>query len=1110
MTQADHVKKAVGDFGASAKAKLGEGGQPEDQLRNPLEQLFAALARACGKPDGALTLVGEKSLTDLRTRPDFAVQLNKALIGFIEVKAPGKGADPRKFKGHDKEQWDKLKALPNLLYTDGNAFSLWRDGEPVGKVVMLDGDVETAGAKLAAASSLLPLVCDFLDWEPIPPRNAKELAVVAARLCRFLRDEVVEQLASSNAKLSELKEDWKALLFPDADDARFADGYAQAVTFGLLMAKSRGQSLAGGLDPVAKDLGRTNTLIGTALRLLTEQELSLGPSLDTLVRVLDVVVWDRIAKGDEEAWLYFYEDFLDVYDRRLRRQTGSYYTPPEVVTAMVRLCDEALRSPARFGIVDGLAGPDVHVADPATGSGTFLLGVLRSAARTFAKNHGGEGAVGPLIGEFAERLYGFELQFGAFAVAQLRLLAEMIALDAEGSPRLYVTDTLGDPHAEFESGQGIYRELSKSRREANEIKRAKPITVVIGNPPYKERAKGKGSWIEIGSGSRAAPFKDWIAPTSWKVGAHAKHLRNLYVYFWRWAAWKVFEQGTGGRDKDPPLPEKLDGLVCYITAAGFLNGPGFQKMRADLRSDCDEIWVIDCSPEGHQPEVATRIFGGVQQPICIVLALRSLKNDPAKPARVRFRALAKGRREAKFEELADVTLDGPGWSDAPNDWRAPFLAEHAGGWGGFVPLDAVLGDKGSGVMPGRTWIIAPDKQSLEKRWAELILDVDGPKEKQAELRARRASLFHPHLRGDKPGDKHVAKAGTALGSVHAAMESIEFGVGNRDSKDKQVAARAAQALTLVPPIPYGFRSFDRQWIIPDSRAINQANPNLWKAHGAEQVYLSALMAHSPSSGPALSATALLPDLHQYKGSFGGRAFPLYTDAAGQEANVSNAVLKALVKKFGTPVNPVDVFAYVAALLASPAYTERFRANLVRPGLRVPLTADADLFAEAAVIGREVIWLHTFGERFGDDRSPGPPRVAADGPDMPKGGRIPSTPDGFPDTLEYDAPRRRLKVGAGYIDNVPPAVWAYQVSGKNVLRQWFSYRKKNRERPLIGDKRPPSPLGDIRPPNWLPEYTTELINVLNILTLLVELEPKQADVLRRICEGPLIPAAQVTG
>ncbi|MBP6362005.1 MAG: N-6 DNA methylase [Novosphingobium sp.] len=1096
MTQAGRINKAVGEFGAAAKAKLNEGGQPEDQLRNPIEQLFKALTPECDLPAGAVTLVGEKSLSEMRTRPDFAVQVRGALNGFIEVKAPGKGADPRKWKaGHDKEQWDKLKALPNLLYTDGNAFSLWRDGALVGKIVHLDGSIDDSGNKLKAPAPFHPLIADFLSWKPIPPKGANELARVSARLCRFLRDEVIEQLEAKNPALTTLRDDWKTLLFPEADDAKFADGYAQAVTFGLLMAKSKNMSLTGGLDAVAKELGKANTLIGTALRLLTEQELNLGPALDTLTRVLDEVSWAKVSKGDPEAWLYFYENFLEVYDNKLRKLTGSYYTPPQVVRTMVRLCDEALKS-TRFGIVDGLAGQNVHIVDPATGSGTFLLGVIESIKATIAANHGGEGAVAGEMAEVAERLIGFELQFGAFAVAQLRLMAEMLEIGTSATPRLFVTDTLGDPHETFERAPGVYGALSMSRAAANEIKRSQPITVVIGNPPYKEKAKGTGSWIESGSKNKAAPLNDWQPPKEWKVGTHTKHLRNLYVYFWRWAAWKVFEQGAGGRDLSPPVEEKLAGMVCYITMSGFLNGDGFQKMRADLRRDCDEIWVIDCSPEGYQPAVASRIFEGVQQEVCIVLASRSIKPDADKPARVRYRALGKGRRDAKFTELAGIALADAKWSDCPAASRAPFLPEHSGGWGGYPALDTVLGDCGSGVMPGRTWIIAPDAASLTQRWTRLVGEP---------ISTERERLFHPHEGGDRSVGKGDAKG---LGSHHKELSSVEFGLKHKGSNDPKFATLAAAALAGVSPTRYGYRSFDRQWIIPDKRLINRPNPGLWEMLGDQQVYLSALMADSPTSGPALSATALIPDLHQYKGSFGGRVFSLWKDAAATEANVSPAVVAAFAKAFGAPVDPVDVFAYVAALLAHPAYTARFAADLVRPGLRVPLTADAVLFAEAAKFGRAVIRLHTFGERFATEDPPKPPRVAKDAPTVPKDGAIPATPEGFPDTIDYDAAKRRLLVGTGFIDNVPPAVWAYEVSGKQVLRQWFSYRKKNRERPQIGDRRLPSPLGEIQPDHWLSEYTTELINVLNVLALLVELEPKQADLLNRICSGPLIPASKL--
>ena len=495
------LHEAISTFGAEAKSKLsnpGASGAPEDQLRAPLEGLIASLAELAGLPSGTVVAVGETSLADLKTRPDYAVTRRNALIGFIEVKAPGKGADPRRFQdAHDKEQWAKLQTLPNLIYTDGNGFSLWRDGELVSPVVLMEGDVATAGKKLAAPDGLVPLFADFFQWEPQPPRSAAQLAVVTARLCRLLREEVAEQLGQGSAPLTNLATDWRKILFPSATDEAFADGYAQAVTFGLLMARARDIALADGLDRVAHELRQTNTLIGTALRLLTDDadgQATLKTSLATLTRVLDAVHWPAISKGDPEAWLYFYEDFLSVYDNELRKKTGSYYTPPEVVRAMVRLVDDALRSDERFGLSEGLASADVTVADPATGTGTFLLGVLRRIAEATEADQG-PGAVPGVVEAALSRLIGFEIQFGPFAVAQLRILAELQSLlnDAKATPaiRLFVTDTLGNPYAEEEYIPQILMPLGESRRRANEIKRQEKITVVIGNPPYKEKAKAK-------------------------------------------------------------------------------------------------------------------------------------------------------------------------------------------------------------------------------------------------------------------------------------------------------------------------------------------------------------------------------------------------------------------------------------------------------------------------------------------------------------------------------------------------------------------------------------------------------------------------------------------
>lgn len=66
-----------------------------------------------------------------------------------------------------------------------------------------------------------------------------------------MRDEVVEQMALGSPGLTALATDWRKLLFPQADNAQFADGYAQAVTFGLLVARARGTSLSKGIENAA-------------------------------------------------------------------------------------------------------------------------------------------------------------------------------------------------------------------------------------------------------------------------------------------------------------------------------------------------------------------------------------------------------------------------------------------------------------------------------------------------------------------------------------------------------------------------------------------------------------------------------------------------------------------------------------------------------------------------------------------------------------------------------------------------------------------------------------------------------------------------------------------
>jgi hypothetical protein len=357
-------------------------------------------------------------------------------------------------------------------------------------------------------------------------------------------------------------------------------------------------------------------------------------------------------------------------------------------------------------------------------------------------------------------------------------------------------------------------------------------------------------------------------------------------------------------------------------------------------------------------------------------------------------------------------------------------------------------------------------------------------------------LFHATLRNGQPADRHIRSV-------------IKEAIPGYKPNPTPIIDEKGECPT---PVRYGFRSFNREWIIPDIRVITQPTGELWDSYSATQVYLTAFTEESPTNGPALTFTGLVPDLHHYKGSFGGRVFPLWKDRNATLPNMPPKLLTFLSEKYGTTVSAEDFVAYIAAITAHPAFTARFQDDLSTPGIRIPLASDSKLFSDVVELGKTVIWLHTFGERMADPkkgRPAQPPRLpSARAPRISASGEISEDPKAMPDSINYDASKKRLLIGQGYVEKVEPEMWLYEVSGKQVLLQWFSYRKKDRERPIIGDRRPPSPLGDIQPDHWLAEYTTELLNVLNVIGRLVDLEPEQANLLEKVCAGPTISADEL--
>lgn len=247
-------------------------------------------------------------------------------------------------------------------------------------------------------------------------------------------------------------------------------------------------------------------------------------------------------------------------------------------------------------------------------------------------------------------------------------------------------------------------------------------------------------------------------------------------------------------------------------------------------------------------------------------------------------------------------------------------------------------------------------------------------------------------------------------------------------------------------------------------------------------------------GPALSISAYVPDLHYFRGSFGAKEIlPLYRDAQAQQPNLHPALPAALKQAFGKIVGAEDIAAYLYAVLAHPGYTERFHEELENREVRVPVTLDKALFAAAVAIGRRLIYLHSYGERF------------AQGQTWPHG-RTRCTKaiatESLPEKFSYDEATQTLHVGDGLFKPVAPAVWEFEVSGLKVVQSWLGYRMKNRK----GKKS--SPLDDIAPASWPPEFTSELLRLLHLLEQTLEIYPQQAALLEQIVAGPLLNADQL--
>ncbi|WP_181468296.1 type ISP restriction/modification enzyme [Streptomyces sp. Amel2xB2] len=365
------------------------------------------------------------------------------------------------------------------------------------------------------------------------------------------------------------------------------------------------------------------------------------------------------------------------------------------------------------------------------------------------------------------------------------------------------------------------------------------------------------------------------------------------------------------------------------------------------------------------------------------------------------------------------------------------------------------------LRTGRGWILAPDPATLRSRWNALI---------RTEDEDARTGLFGP-TRSRTP---HSAVAPLPGVPAHGGRLARERGA-------------------CPEPVPVLHGPYDQQWLIPDHRLIDAARPELWRVSDGHQTHLVETAHDHRHPGPLCAVTALLPDGRAAAGR-SGRIRPLYRRPGGREPNLLPGLLEHLAAGLGLPVTPEDMLAWTLATV---------RAGTA--GRTVPLTRDRESWRRGVALGRRLIRLHTRGARCADaEGAAGDGGDSDDGtagtarPRLPGGRRpyvrapLPAFAPG-PEELAHDAEERSLHIGEGRVAPVAREAWEFEAGGVRVLESWLAERTAA----------PPEAAGTleaVRPANRPPGWTSQLLELITVLTLLAELRPEQRELARALEPG----------
>jgi predicted helicase len=615
---------------------------------------------------------------------------------------------------------------------------------------------------------------------------------------------------------------------------------------------------------------------------------------------------------ERDPFIYFYEDYLKAYDPAMRKGRGVYYTPPPIVNFIVRAVDDILKE--SFGIPDGLADHKrVTVLDFACGTGTFILEALE---RIFENIGGAESAKASLVvrEHMLRNIYGFEYLIAPYTIAHLKLSQYLKDKDhpLNGNQRLqvFLTNTL-EPIV-TESDQ---RELWPVPALASEIKeaqtvKAKPILVIVGNPPYAYESRNNGVFITAAIDEYRYI---WERPTDVLTGGsdgtlerrtlgerNPRGLQDDYVKFIRFAQMKM-----------DAVPE---GVVGVITNHSWLDNATFRGMRQSLMRSFEQIYVLDLhgnakkkerAPDGSKDENVFDIEQGV--------AISLLVKRPG---------LGRGV------------------------WRGDF-------WGKQLEkykLTVASNLKTCGMEPLR--VTGPDYMFIDQNLARKeIYDIGWSLPDIFVINSVGLVTARDEFTLCCTADD-IWKRVQSLVSDEVENVRAAYGLG-RDTRDWTVAGAitdlTVERLTKDRVKPVHYRPFDTRQTYVTGRSrgfLSYPRMAIWNRLGANNLALVSsrftkgeLFAHALVTDTMIEKIIMSPNT-----SNNGFIFPLYDSPEGSNENLSGDFRTFIESRYEHhPYSAEEILGYIYAVLHAPSYRTRYAEFLRIDFPRVPFPESADDF-----------------------------------------------------------------------------------------------------------------------------------------------------------------------